>query len=349
MHEDEPLPSYPGNASTTKVNEANRSIPHNKTSKEETKEPPSYYYPPIGEIPYYFQEINLKHWNVVINTRYFSNGTIFVGNKSINKYELFKTKPNDLKVMKLQNKGIGVPLFQIKPSSNLMSSKYLTFYKHLSYPLSTNFKFDVKNKYFNYCTVEKSDHLGYTSYVFNFTPDSSSSSSSSTTNSNFQVILFSHSILPINDFIYKGKRLRWIDESNKPFFKRLNQVNWGYKLTTLNSNQPSLCDNWDDVVQSEYYGDSTIAILGEAQSEFELGKLRLAELKFNDIYNNDKNDNSIDYNSLYSLNEETLVFICIATVLKNEKDKFEERRKVARSNNKFASSLGLTLMPGIPQ
>ena len=62
---------------------------------------------------------------------------------------------------------------------------------------------------------------------------------------NFQVILFSHSILPIHDYIYKGERHRWIDESNLRGFKARWQVKYGFKHTYLIDGQPALTDNWD--------------------------------------------------------------------------------------------------------
>ncbi|KAI5955253.1 hypothetical protein KGF54_001814 [Candida jiufengensis] len=335
MHQDEPLPIYSKESKDIITKNDQTDKKKSSTVKKESKpEPPSYYHPPVGKIPFYFQEVPLKNWSIVINTRYYKDGLVFVGNRSINKYELCKTKKNDPQVIKLQQQGIGIPLFKVEVSSNPLSSKYLIIKRHLPDPQTS---FDIDKNYYDYCIVKKFSQTGYTSFVLNIKPDPTNDKT------NFQITLFSHTTFPIYDYNYKGQRLRWIEESGKPFFYRLNQVKYGLKHTILSPEQPSLCDNWDgignklnnkpnpllksyikskihpdsDAVKPEYYGTTNNAVFGEAQVEFELGKLGLAELLINDIYNTNSN---VDYDSLFSLNEECLIMICMASVLKKVKD-----------------------------
>ncbi|KAI5970563.1 hypothetical protein CANMA_000472, partial [Candida margitis] len=88
----------------------------------------------------------------------------------------------------------------------------------------------------------------------------------------------------------------------------------------------------------EYYGERCSAILGEAESYFKLG---YGEVKIDDLYNPDPN---IDYESVLSMHEDALVLVCVATVLKRQKDIEEERNHRSRSrlNNSNSASFAFT-------
>ena len=54
--------------------------------------------------------------------------------------------------------------------------------------------FEENSDMYDYCSVAKTSHLGYDSYIFEFVPDPTMPWL------NFRVVMFSHSILPISDY-----------------------------------------------------------------------------------------------------------------------------------------------------
>ncbi|KAI5955250.1 hypothetical protein KGF54_001811 [Candida jiufengensis] len=309
--------------------------------------------------PVYFQHAP-KGWTIVINNRFWTGGYwIFVSEDACEKYDAFKKKKNDANVMDLQRQGIGIPLLKIVLPLNPMSSKFMTIERFLP---SSQGAFDADVNNYDYCVVKKYSHMGYNTYIFEFTPDPKAPQL------NFQVFMFSHSTLPISDYIFRGERYRWIDESYADRFNTLYQVIFGFKHTMLTPDQPSLCDSWDGkhnkldnkksnpylssyfktklnsrsrFPKPEYYGHSCSAILGEADSYSSRG---YAELKTADTYSGDSNKN---YESTLSVNEDALVLTCIATVLKREKDIEQEKRRQQQrrlrsgANNNFLISMGV--------
>ncbi|CAI5759423.1 unnamed protein product [Candida verbasci] len=291
----------------------------------------------------YFEGSSPKSWEIVILNRYFVDGfRIFVSLDAAEKFEVFK-KNKAPEVIELQTAGIGVPIFKAITPLIPLTTKFLTFRRYVPTNLHP---FDIEKDYYNFCTVKKKLHVGYDSFLFDFVPDPNQPKL------NFQIIMFAHSTLPINDYIYNGEKHRWIDESIMRGFRERFFVKYGFKHTILGKDQTSLCDSWDGqsekldksmtnpylknylktkfsltsrFIKPEYYGVQITGILGEMEAFFlDTG---YAELKLDDIYNTSP---YVDYESINSLNIDALVHICIATCLKRRKDIIEDSRK--RSN-----------------
>lgn len=299
-------------------------------------------------VPAYFQNQITPAWTIVINNRFWTDGfRIFVSEDASNKFDAFKKSKNP-EIIQLQEQGIGVPLFKAITSYIPLATKFITFRRYVPTNLHP---FDIDKDYYDYCIVKRKLHVGYDSYIFEFTPDPKQPKL------NFQVILFSHSVLPIHDYIYKGERHRWIDESNLRRFKELWQVKYGFKHTYLIDGQPALTDNWDGqsdklnknkknpyldnffkmkfsilsrYPKPEYYGPHCTDTLGEAEAFFKLG---YAELKIDDLGKGYSQNDDVNYESIFSIPEEELVTICIATVLKRQKDIEEEKKNRRRRAN----------------
>ncbi|KAI5970565.1 hypothetical protein CANMA_000384 [Candida margitis] len=266
--------------------------------------------------PTYFENASSIGWSVTINNRFWSDGfRIFVSKDSAEKFKAFKNNPNEH-----------------------ITDTFLIFRK---YAPKEHGSFNIDKDYFTYCEVRKKYHMGYNTLVFDFTPDPNSPKT------NFQIVMFDHSILPICDYVYKGQVHRWVDESYTRKFKSCCQVKFGFKHSILRPGQPSLIDNWDGhsyklektkpnpyigssfkmwfrpkarVPKPEYYGKKCLATLGEEEWGFKLG---YGEVKIDDSYNTDPN---IDYESVLSMHEDALVLVCVATVLKKQKKIEEDAR-----------------------
>ncbi|KAI5965620.1 uncharacterized protein KGF55_000982 [Candida pseudojiufengensis] len=310
------------------------------TFEKDTKNKPPPFEEPIDKIPIYFKDVSPRGWTIVINNRFWTDGfRLFVSKDASEKFDAFKKQSTSPHIIDLQRQGIGIPLLKAIVPLNPATTKFLTFRRY--YP-NLDGPFDVDKNYYDFCVVRKHYHIGYNSYVFNFVPDRNDASK------NFSVTLFSHSTYPIHDYLYNGQKHRWVDESYIHYFAKLFQVKFGFKHTILLPNQPSLCDNFDGksdkltkskdnpflssyfkskfnfktrVPKPEYYGPICSAIVGEAEQYFKLG---YAEIKIDDMRNFDP---SVDYNSILSVDEDVLVMICIATVLKRQKDIIEDAKK----------------------
>ncbi|KAI5955252.1 hypothetical protein KGF54_001813 [Candida jiufengensis] len=330
MSSEEPLPLYTQNPSDSSSVEIENESP-----------PPSYLEPPISDVPIFFQKAPSNGWSIIFNTRYYRDGCIFVGKDSIFKYEYYRRNGIDDEIKQLHMQGIGIPLFKVEVDTKTSFDSKLVLFK--VYTPKPHTSFNIETNYHNFCNVRKAKNAGFTSFIFNFTPHVYRRSE------DFQVVLLSHSRIPIHDYVYNDKKYRWIDESVMPFFNNLNQVRYGFKHTKLLPDQESLCDNWNgryenfflknkcfasfffksnnhsSIVKEEYYGTEPTEIFGQAASSFKLGKLGLAELRIDDTSNEYfdyiTNTNSYaTYDSISSLNQEALVKICIATIIKMEKD-----------------------------
>lgn len=319
-----------------------------------TNDSPSYSAVQVSEKkesyrePVYFQSASPQGWTVIITNKFWTDGfQIFISRDSYEKYNVFRKSQNqDIPV--IQQQGVGIPLFKVINTFFSIGTTFLTFRKYCPPPLDSQGvpqRFDPKRDYHEFCIVKKRFHVGYDSYIFEFHPDPYDLKKR-----NFTFTMFSHSVLPIHDYIYKDERHRWIDESRMEEIVSLWQVKYGFKHTVLRPDQPSMCDNWDGQndklvkstpnpllnglwkkklsVRAHYpelsqYGQHCSAILGEAANWFQLG---YAEVKVDDIYNN-LNGNNVNYESILSVNEDALVMICVATVLKRQKDIVEDRKK----------------------
>ncbi|KAI5955249.1 hypothetical protein KGF54_001810 [Candida jiufengensis] len=303
-------------------------------------QPPPFEEHILGDEPVYFKDASTRGWTVVINNRSWTdNFRIFVSKDSSEKFDAFKNNTTDSNVMDLKRQGVGIPLLKVLVPHNPITTKFLTFRRYYPNP---DGPFDIDKHFYEFCTVKKHYHIGYDSYVFDFKPDKD------TDKGNFQITMFSHSRFPVHDYMYNGERHRWIDETFIDYFKKLFQVKFGFKHTILVPDQPSLCDNWDGkshkldktkenpflasflkqkfnfktrVPKPEYYGTRCSAILGEPEAYFKLG---FAEVRIDDLYNT---ESDVNYDSILSINQDALVLICIATVLKRQKDIIEDRQE----------------------
>lgn len=289
-------------------------------------------------VPHYqasYLKSNLdKSWTVVIKKKSVKAGfLVFLSEDAYVKYNFYKHNPT-MDSIKFQQHGFGVPLFK------LTSRKEGTFphYYYLSFKryVPTNvWPFDENKDFYEFCKVSKTTHIGYTCFVFEFTPDPTDPGL------DFKVFMFSHSRLPISDYMYKGERRRWIEETLLDEFKRQGVMRYGFKNTVLKSDQVSLTDNWDGeskelgikrknpylsgyfkkrfswsyrLPKEEYYGESPSAVLCESLKSIQPG---FSGIKVVDKLTKNLNTN---YESITSLSEEVLVTICIGTVLNWEKD-----------------------------
>ena len=86
--------------------------------------------------------------------------------------------------------------------------------------------------------------------------------------------------------------------------------------------------------KQEYYGPHCTDTLGEAEA-FKLG---YAELKIDDLgrgipEGDDDNGDDVNYESIFSIPEDELVTICIATVLKRQKILKKKRKIEGKRSN----------------
>jgi hypothetical protein len=314
-------------------------IEHHIASSEDL--PPHFSTIQHNELPTYAQSRRKSGWNIVIRTRVLVDGyRIFVSPDAANKFNEFKKKKKrSHEITQLQKQGYGVPLFKVTSSYVPFSKKFLTFRKYA--PRKGVHSFDENKDYYDYCTVIKTTHIGYDSYIFEFSPDPDAPWL------NFTVVMFSHNILPINDYIFRGRKHRWVDETR--LLSKERQAKHGFRHTILSPSQVSLTDNWDgtsdrltrntenvyltdDIERcaSMSYGATNVGFPRHAKAEY-YGQnfsriLRVSEPTVRTVSNEvkigDVNDRKkdIDYESIFAIDEDDLVTICIAAVLKRQKD-----------------------------
>ena len=318
----------------------------------------SYIQPPqqAGDEPVYFEDAAPRGWTVIINKRRWNDGhKIFVSKDAAEKYETFRESSNE-HILELQRNGIGMPLLKTDLPFSPFSSKFLTFSKYIP---NKDGRFDDSKDFHVYCDVRRSIHRGYNTYVFNFIPDPDSP------DQNFQIFMFAHSTYPICDYKYKGQVHRWVDVSSQAKSKSYNEIKYAFKHTVLNPGQPSLVDNWDGcsnkldktkpnpflksmfklklttglrLPKPEYFGKHCPAFLGEQRARFRTG---YGQVKIDDLYSTDPN---VNYESVLSMHDDALVLVCVATVLKKQKDNDED----ARTNGSYGfGTAGVNTMDAV--
>ena len=114
-------------------------------------------------------------------------------------------------IIDLQEQGFGVPILKAITPNVPFTNKFLTFRRYVPTNLHP---FDIDKDYYEYCVVKKSIHVGYDTFIFEFKPDPN------VRKSDFTITMFSHSQLPINDYIYKGNKHRWVDETHGKGFRK---------------------------------------------------------------------------------------------------------------------------------
>ena len=71
-----------------------------------------------------------------------------------------------IEIIQLQEQGIGVPLFKAVTSYIPLATKFITFRRYVPTNLHP---FDIDKDYYDYCIVKRKLHVGYDSYIFEFT------------------------------------------------------------------------------------------------------------------------------------------------------------------------------------
>lgn len=277
---------------------------------------------------------------VIANQCWSSNYKVFVSQDSFEKFKTFKKTKKEKKsneiTIPLQSEGVGIPLFKVQAHCWF---GFLTFYK--CFPSVDKSAFDIAKDKFEFCKVKKHTHVGYDSFVFEFTPDPENRSS------DFTLTLFSSGVFPINDYEYNGKRYRWVDESRCGGVTKQVARKFAFTHTVLQSNQPSMLDNWDGKnhsldkqkgnplldgllkkrfkwgtkkIKEEYYGENDNTQLSETVAT--CLKLGYAMLQTESLHNN--NACEVNQESILSVNLDVLVMVCFATVLKRKKDIVEQ-------------------------
>ncbi|KAG5418096.1 hypothetical protein I9W82_004425 [Candida metapsilosis] len=311
--------------------------------------------PRVGNEPVYFEDAAPRGWTISINKRKWGDGyTIFVSKDAAEKYKAFKKSSNE-HVLDLQRNGIGIPLLKAETPFNPYTPKYLTFSRNVP---NDEGSFDSDKAMSVFCQVRKFSFRGYDTFIFDFTPDPK------TPKVNFQIFMFVHSTIPIYDYKYKGDVHRWVDESNQIKSDSNSKVKYAFKHSILKQWQPSLVDSWDGysngldekkhnpylkslfamklkpdlkLPKQQYYGDNCTAILEETDSDSGNG-----EVKIDDLYSTDPN---INYESVLSVHVDALVLVCVATVLKRQKENDEDKR---RNNNNTPNTVRNTSVPQTP-
>ncbi|EER35556.1 predicted protein [Candida tropicalis MYA-3404] len=313
--------------------------PSNTINAEEA--PPDFSTIRHQELPSYAQTRKNSGWSIVIKNRLLIDGyRIFVSDDAAKKYKAFKKNKNR-ENLALQQQGYGVPLFKVVRSFVPFSKKFLTFRRYIPSNLHA---FEENSDMYDYCSVAKTSHLGYDSYIFEFVPDPTMPWL------NFRVVMFSHSILPISDYFFRGRKHRWIDESSLLSSNTKQEgFTGGFRHTILSPHQVSLTDNWDgmgDVLSREIVnpylsddfdrysslplGSTNIGGQGNLKPEYygrNFSRIHRIvqptvtttsnEVRIGDV-NNRRDD--VNYETIFSVDEEELVMICMATTLKRQKD-----------------------------
>ncbi|KAK6869075.1 hypothetical protein K6H11_003852 [Candida tropicalis] len=282
--------------------------------------------------PQYVISYGIPGWTVVMKKRRAHDGfRVFVSEDAFVKFNKFKGNTSD-EVTYMQQQGFAIPLFKVIAPLHNHADPVLTFKK---FTPTNNHPFDADKDFYNYCTVSQIRYSAYTTHILKFKPDPNDA------RTKFRVYVFSHTILPISDYIYKGVKHRWVEETLSESFNQQQGLRYGFRHTVLQPHQVSLTDNWDgksnilDSVKrnpyiqghlsrrfslssrypiSEYYGWTTSEVL--------CGTLERYYPSFSGVRIVDSRglDKSIEYESILSLQEDDLVIICIASVLKWDKD-----------------------------
>ncbi|KAK6455411.1 uncharacterized protein RJT20DRAFT_147983 [Scheffersomyces xylosifermentans] len=304
----------------------------------------------IDNPPQYSTRSNVDNgqgWRFMICNKTFSDDLVaFVSEDSIEMFNTFKERtkgdplsPAAIHAREQQSKGLGVPLLKVK-SHNFHVNKFLTIQIYFIDKEKINSRgFKEKEDLYDFCIITKYMHVEYTTYVLKFTPDPIDRSQ------DFEIVIFVHSVLPVNDYIYKNDRYRWIQES-ATWGKRHNYTN-----LLLQPDQHALTDNWNRETykldkqidpknpliggylkkvfstssrkrSKEYYSSIQLGVLEQNEEDYIFGSYRhRAQYITGDNYT--PNDGTVDYESINSVNLDALTRLCMAILFKRREDIIE--------------------------
>lgn len=305
-----------------------------KEAKEDFLKEPIY---PITEPPSYDQSSGkILSWDFIcLEQAITDNFTLYTSLDAQEKYKLFKNAKGSedyIRARDLQQNGFALPVLQANRTLFKLN-KFLTIYKFRPPPAAGTRLFSKKEDRYVFCKVERRWSIGYTRYILEFTPDFDNP------NRKFTVTMIEHSRKPIIDISeFNGKRLRWT--YSRYFF---SGTHWAYNLNVLPPDTPSLTDN----LTSENKVNSKNPLLGSSwgnvliprsrrgyvyESNHCVGKLYDAlqiigfkSTKF--TFQKHTMDTNLSPESIFSVDEETMVILCIAAVIKRIEEIKADARK----------------------
>lgn len=278
-------------------------------------------------------------WNFLFYNKMITHTIeVFISRDSLDKYKAFKNNLNLLmqsNIQELQREGYAVPLLRASPCKIPLTNAFLTIYKY-NPPSRRNF--DPKVDRFEFCKVTSSFHKRYHQYNLSFNPDPKDRTIG------FSCTMFRHHTLPIVDFVYNGRKYRWIYEKDLLDY-------YEYGLFELSSDQQSMTDGMNIRSQSlsslnpilkgslknivtmkyrfpkeEYYSNCKVGELKHLLSASMGSWVQTATfIAAKPPANYEHNSESI-----FSVDMQTLVFLSLSLVLKRHKDQEKQRR---RANN----------------
>ncbi|CAH2353017.1 hypothetical protein CLIB1423_09S00958 [[Candida] railenensis] len=254
--------------------------------------------------------------------------TTFVSQDARTKYKSLK-EVKTKHVLDLQRSGFAIPLLRTDHSwKSLFSHTLLKIFKFVPPPLDQDRLFDPKKDRYEFCIVKKWENSSYNRFEFNFTPNPTKKAD------NFTLFMIYHRRYPIADISpYKGRRYRWIT----PKLWSL-QMDWAYELHELNEGQDSLIDD----LQHDGKVSKSNPLLGSAWKNSLLPQVRdnsrfrgrehgvvvyheklykVSPVRFG--YSEPVSANVGEQRELESINsvsDEALVFLCMVSVLKDVED-----------------------------
>ncbi|KAK6204570.1 uncharacterized protein RJT21DRAFT_9545 [Scheffersomyces amazonensis] len=295
-----------------------------------------------------------KGWQFVICERIFSSDyTVFVSKDSVGKYSAFKHDGNHSITKKVQHSGVGIPLLKVV-THEFSLTKMLTIYKYFINEDSFRQKgFDSTNDCYKFCKVTKNKHIDYTTYILSFTPDRFNPSV------NFEVVMFAHNVLPIIDYEFQGNFYRWIKNGPSSSWYKYNYINY-----LLNPNQNCLARFWDKQTykinrdksidnpllgnnfkkffsfssrypKDDYTSLMQLASLEELVSSAVHSYNQTALLDVLDLY--EPSADVVKYESIHSVNMDSLIKVCMSLVFKREEDITAARKKRNMNNYSYSS------------
>ncbi|CAH2353021.1 hypothetical protein CLIB1423_09S01046 [[Candida] railenensis] len=241
--------------------------------------------------------------------------------------------------LELQREGFAMPLLRTDHHTfaALHSTRYMSFYKFIPPPVSENRLFDRKKDKFKFCEATKERCASYYKYELKFTPDPQDPKK------NFSLYMIDHHRYPIKDIsLYNGQRLRWVADNS------WRRSKWSYTLNILRENQPSLIDDLDSngrvnknnpllgnawknnllpmtKPREDFVGDQIGVALETSDYYHSIQCLPPLRFAFSDIIKGEKGEHHTE--SINSVSQDSLVFLCMTSIIKRIEDIKENARR----------------------
>lgn len=266
------------------------------------------------------------------NRAMFDGYRIFLSEDACEKYETFKVGCYNRTIDKLMQQGFCIPIFNVVAPYMSNDGPFLSFKRYVP---TMNHEFDIDKDYFEFCTVKQKRYVDYITYTFKFMPNPNDKTS------DFTIFMISHPRYAIHDYIYRDERHRWFYEVSEFKVNNSSGLKHDLKHTILNWNQPSLIEN-----RNIYKDKLNIKIKDLFIGRDSFGGISNGDVlsDYNYYYSGKKKtsltignfhwlNSSVDCGSVLSLTNDELVTICVAAVLKRDKD-LQEISKIKPIKNK---------------